>query len=172
MRRFAVQCMMMVVVVLAATEFDLSATNGQGTPITNQTRRALAFYGGQSALNTLSEMPRRSPILPNSNGPMPHNGKPFQTASTGPTVSPYLNLFREEEATTEAAPSYYAFVRPQLEQQAANQQQQRDIQQLQRQLQATSATRVVPQYRAATVPGTGTPARFMDTAQFYGGWQR
>jgi len=86
--------------------------------------------------------------------------------TSGPTVSPYLNLFRDEQTTTEAVPSYYTYVRPQLEQQAAYQQQQRDIQQLQRQLQGR------PQIRTTTVPGAGTQARYFDTAQFYGGWQR
>jgi hypothetical protein len=28
------------------------------------------------------------------------------------------------------------------------------------------------QARAVSTPGAGVPSRFMDTAQFYGGWQR
>ncbi|MEX2093150.1 MAG: hypothetical protein WD971_10760, partial [Pirellulales bacterium] len=140
--------------------------NAQGTAVTNQTRQTLGFYGGRSAINTLSEMPRRSAIQPASTGQLQHNGKPFQTAASGPTISPYLNLFRDERGSAEAVPSYYTFVRPQLEQQAAFQQQQRESQQLKRQGQAG------PQYRQAVMPGAGTQARYMDTAQFYGGWQR
>jgi hypothetical protein len=87
-----------------------------------------------------------------------------------PTVSPYLNLHREE-ATTDGAPNYFAFVRPQLDQIEANRTQQREMQQLRGQLQS-SATVVGPQYRTTGLPGTGTPARYMDTAQFYGGWRR
>src|SRR5262245_58099162 len=64
--------------------------------VTSQTRQVLSFYGGRSAYNTLNEMPRRSPIQPASSGPLQHNGKPFQGTTTGPTVSPYLNLFRDE----------------------------------------------------------------------------
>ena len=135
-------------------------------PVSNQTRQVLEFYGGRSAVQTLSEMPRRSPIQPASAGQLQHNGKPFQGASTGPTVSPYLNLFRDERGATEAVPSYYTLVRPQLDQQATFQQQQREIQQLQRQLPGGS------QIRSATVQGSGLQARYMDTAQFYGGWQR
>ena len=165
MRRCLVPCWATVLGALVVL-LDAAPVTAQNTPVTNQTRKALDFYGGQSALRTLGEMPRRSAIQPTATGQMPYHGKPFQTASTGPTVSPYLNLFRDEDETNEAAPSYYAFVRPQLEQQATFQQQQREIQQLQRQLQRE------PQYRAATVPGAGTRARFMDTAQFYGGWQR
>jgi hypothetical protein len=87
-----------------------------------------------------------------------------------PTVSPYLNLHRDEE-NGDGAPNYFAFVRPQLDQIEANRAQQRDIQQLQGQLQS-SATVAGPQYRATGLPGTGTPARYMDTAQFYGGLRR
>ena len=90
----------------------------QGTPITNQTRQALNFYGGRSAFNTLSEMPRRSPIQPASAGQLQHNGKPFQGTRPWSDLSPYLNLFRDERGATDAVPSYYTFVRPQLEQQA------------------------------------------------------
>lgn len=139
--------------------------SAQGTPITSQTRHALDFYGGRSAYNTLNEMPRRSTIQPALAGPLQHNGKPFQVTTSAPTVSPYLNLFRDERGTAEAVPSYFSFVRPQMEQQAALQQQQRDIQKLQRQVQGGSS------YRGAAVPGAGQ-ARYMDTAQFYGGWQR
>jgi hypothetical protein len=159
MRRF-------VLVVAAPFSFLALASSqafAQGTPITNQTRQALNFYGGHSAINTLSSMPRRSAIQPSASGQLQHNGKPFQATSSGPTVSPYLNLFRDERNTTEVVPSYYTFVKPQLEQQASFQQQQREIQQLQRQMQGGAQT---------TVPGAGTQARYFDTAQFYGGWKR
>jgi hypothetical protein len=157
---------------LAVLALELTSASGQAVSMTNQTRQALSFYGGQSAVRTLSGMPRRTPIQPSTTGQMPHNGKPFQLASTGPTVSPYLNLFLDNDETTEAAPNYYAFVRPQLEQQAANQEQQREVQRLQRQIRGGAQSRTVPQYGASSVPGAGSPARFMDTAQFYGGWQR
>lgn len=154
----------------AATTFALVALHSteslaQSTPVTNQTRQALNFYGGHSAINTLSSMPRRTPIQPAATGQLQHHGKPFQGTSAAPTVSPYLNLFRDERATTEVVPSYYTFVKPQLEQQASFQQQQREIQQLQRQVRGAPSSRTV-------VPGAGTQARYFDTAQFYGGWRR
>jgi hypothetical protein len=97
-------------------------------------------------------------------------GKPFQTVYREPTVSPYLNLHRDE-VNNEGAPNYFAFVRPQLDQIEANRAQQREIQQLRGQLPANS-TVVGPQYRTSDLPGTGTPARYMDTAQFYSGMRR
>jgi hypothetical protein len=165
MRRFKIHTVSLLTGALATLSLATGNVHAQA-PVTNQTRRALDFYGGQSALNTLSEMPCRTPIQPATSGQLPHSGKPFQSASSGPTISPYLNLFRDERESSEALPSYFSFVRPQMQQQAANEQQQREIAQLQRQLQSG------PQHRAASVPGSGTPARFMDTAQFYGGWRR
>jgi hypothetical protein len=166
MRRSTVYGLSLLVATSAVLALSLGEASAQGMPTTNQTRPALGFYGSQAAYNTLSEMPRRSPIQPASTGQLQHNGKPFQGTSSGPTVSPYLNLFRDERESNDAVPSYYTYVRPQLEQQAAFQQQQREIQQLQRQVQGG------PQYRSAVRPGASTPARYMDTAQFYGGWQR
>jgi hypothetical protein len=138
--------------------------------VTNQTKQVLGFYGGYTARATLSQQPRRTPIQAAGPRPMFRQAKPFQAVHREPTVSPYLNLHRDE-SNTEGAPNYFAFVRPQLDQLEANRVQQRDIQQLRGQLQATS-TVVGPQYRATGLPGTGTPARYMDTAQFYNGMRR
>jgi hypothetical protein len=139
--------------------------------VTSQTRQSLGFYGGYSARTTLSQMPRRTPIRSAPALPMQRQLKPFNTVYRDPTVSPYLNLYRSEE-DNEAAPNYFAFVRPQLEQLEANRVQQREIQQLRGQLQSMSPTVVSPGYQSSGMPGTGTPARYMDTAQFYGGWRR
>jgi hypothetical protein len=166
MRQCSIRRFVVVGAVLAVAILACESVQAQGVPVTNHTRKALNFYGGQRAISTLNEMPRRTPIQPTSYGPLPHNGKPFQTASTGPTISPYLNLFRDENENGESVPTYFSFVRPQMEQQAAAQQQQRDIAQLQRQVQGRA------QARAISTPGAGVPARYMDTAQFYGGWQR
>jgi hypothetical protein len=35
-----------------------------------------------------------------------------------------------------------------------------------------SSTVAGPRYQSGGMPATGTAARYMDTAQFYGGWQR
>jgi hypothetical protein len=139
--------------------------------VTTRTRQALNFYGGYSARTTLSQQPRRTPIRAAPAMPMSRQVKPFQTVHREPTVSPYLNLHRDER-NNEGAPNYFSFVRPQIEQLEANRRQQRDYQQLSGQLQGLSATVVRPQYQSTELPGTGTPARYMDTAQFYGGLRR
>jgi len=150
---------------IAFALFVTTAICAEPSEAQNQTQQVLNFYGGRSAARTLSQMPRRSAIQPASAGQIQHNGKPFHGTSTGPTVSPYLNLFREEQGATDPVPSYYTFVRPQLEQQASYQQQQREIELLQRQVQGGAAT-------GRPITGGGTQARYFDTAQFYGGWKR
>jgi hypothetical protein len=166
MRRLTVHCLITVVGSAAITWCSALPAAGQGTPITSQTRNALEFYGGRSALRTLDQMPHRTAIQPSSTSQISYNGKPFQATQTGPTISPYLNLFRDETERSESVPSYYSYVRPQLEQQATSQQQQREILSLQRQIQTGG------RLPATSVPGAGTQSRFMDTAQFYGGWRR
>ncbi|QDT67244.1 hypothetical protein MalM25_01410 [Planctomycetes bacterium MalM25] len=89
--------------------------------------------------------------------------KPFLGANSGPTISPYLNLFRDETSDS-SLPNYYTFVRPQQQQYEANQQQRQQLQQLQRQVQ--QATYTTP---ATNISGG---ARFGDTSRFYRGWRR
>ena len=140
------------------------------TAITNQGRQVLGFYGGQSAVATLSQMPRRTSIQTAAAPPLVPRGKQFQAVNNnGPTVSPYLNLFRDENENTAGLPNYYAFVKPQLDQRDASERQQREMQQLQRQMQRVAGG---GRYQSNGRACAGAPARFMDTAQFYGNWQR
>lgn len=136
--------------------------------VTNQTRQALGFYGGASARATLSQFPRRTPIQPSAPRVVRRQTKPFQNIERDPTISPYLNLDRDDDES-QGVPNYFTFVRPQIEQLQTNRMQQRDIQQLRGQLQSMSSTVVAPQYQTSRPAGASTPARFMDTAQFYGG---
>jgi hypothetical protein len=135
---------------------------------TPATRWASGFYTGNSASAPLNELPRRPPIHAGPQQPARPQLKPFHTVYREPTVSPYLNLYREEN-DSESAPNYFAFVRPQLEQVEANRAQQAQLQQLSRQLQRP-ATIAGPRYRADGAPGASSAARYMDTAQFYGSW--
>ncbi len=64
--------------------------------------------------------------------------KPFSSISASPTVSPYLNLFREGLGESDDF-NYQTLVRPQLQQQQLNQQLQRQNLELSRRLQAISA---------------------------------
>ncbi len=64
--------------------------------------------------------------------------KPFSSFSPGPTTSPYLNLFREDFGGNSDL-NYNTLVRPQLQQQAFNQQVQRQGQEMARRMQSMAA---------------------------------
>jgi len=66
------------------------------------------------------------------------SSKPFSSLSTSPTVSPYLNLFREDFSGSSDF-NYQTLVRPQLQQQQVNQQLERQNLELSRRVQAISA---------------------------------
>lgn len=128
-------------------------------------------YGGrQTAMGALGQVGVLGPSgyrVAARNGATPpavgnQKPKPFANVGSTPTISPYLNLFRDE--TENATPNYYAFVRPQQDQYDANRQQQSQLQQLQRQVR--QATYQSP---ATNVAGG---ARFGDTGRFYSGWRR
>ena len=76
-----------------------------------------------------------------------------------PSVSPYLNLYRNDSS---ALPNYQTLVRPQLQQQSVNQSQQTDISRLQQQLAAKGSS------RQTSLPQTGHPTRFRYFSHFYG----
>jgi hypothetical protein len=137
----------------------------------SQPRYAPGYFGGSASRASLSQMPRRSAIQPAPPQPGRAQAKPFETIYREPTISPYLNLYREED-DAEGAPNYHTFVRPYQQQIETNRLQQRELQRLRGQVQGLSTTIATPQYGEASLPVTGTRTRYMDTAQFYGGWRR
>ena len=141
--------------------------------INNQIRPALNFYGGNPARATLSQFPRRSPIYTGAQQPIQQQIKPFNSIYQEPAISPYMNLYRDER-DPENALNYFTMVRPQQDQIEANRAQQNEIQSLSRQLQGRSRSAAARQTAAPVYdnPDRSTPARYMDTAQFYGGWAR
>lgn len=82
-------------------------------------------------------------LPPGAYPPTPAGNAAQMAAATGryqparPTLSPYLNLFREE---TGPIPNYHLYVRPQLQQQAFNNQFQSNLNQTQQQLQQVPRT--------------------------------
>ena len=141
-------------------------------PIPSRVRNVIGFFGSPHAADTLRQMPQRpslasrraTPILPKRPA-----SKPFTEAAQRPTVSPYLNLYREQDA--ESLPNYFAFVRPQLQQQRASRRQQAELHRLRGQIQRVSYDAAQPGTYGA-MPATGHRARYLDTAQFYSGFSR
>jgi hypothetical protein len=92
--------------------------------------------------------------------------KPFTSYSPAPTVSPYLNLFREDlEGGGDL--NYNTLVRPQLQQQQFNQQVQRQNLAVERQLQAFAAqSDFNPQGSTSQLP-TGHQTVFRYYGRYY-----
>lgn len=153
--------------IAAETSTNAQTQGGNyGTPsrVTQQTAHILNFYGSRSALNTLNRIPR--PPVATRSYPSRQQPKPFSAVTyERPTVSPYLNLYREDVGN--AAPNYYAFVRPQIQQQRFAQNQQYALRNMTRQLQAASTQAGNMYGRNAGVPVTGHSTRFMNHGGYY-----
>ncbi len=88
-----------------------------------------------------------------------------------PTISPYLNLLRQD---TGPVPNYYSLVRPQLQQQAVNDQQQGFNQRQQQtnllqQQEITAVNKGLVELRPAPIRATGTAGGFMNRSHYYPG---
>jgi hypothetical protein len=135
-------------------------TRGRVPPIVN-------VHSRPNAQATLSRMPRRMTVQPRPKAPAaPARGKPFQAIQMEPAVSAYLNMYRRESDGGNV-PNYFAFVLPQLEQQEANRQQAAELQKLRGQVQGLTAAGGAP-----NSANMSAHARYMDTAQYYGGMKR
>jgi hypothetical protein len=128
---------------------------------------AVNVYSSPSAQATLSRMPRPMTVQSRPKAPPARpRGKPFQSVESQPAISPYLNLYRRD-VDANNLPNYFAFVRPQLEQQQANRQRAAELQELRGQLQNLSSPSSPPNADNRTAH-----ARYMDTAQYFGGLNR
>ncbi len=94
--------------------------------------------------------------------------KPFSGVQRRPTLSPYLGLLRDNDTNDADLPAYFAFVRPQQEQQRVNQQQNREVQQLNRQVQQLDR-RIINPSGSQTLRPTGHQTMFMNLSHYYGG---
>jgi hypothetical protein len=123
-------------------------------------RSGVPYVGQQSTRGTAS-----GPRLPFGSGGS-STAKPFTSFSPEPTVSPYLNLFREDfEGNSDL--NYNTLVRPMLQQQAVNQQVQRQAQDLQRQLQSVAAQSDFNPQGAKDVYPTGHQTVFRYYGHYY-----
>jgi hypothetical protein len=100
---------------------------GQG--FTSQSLNSIALQNAQARVGFVGQTSAgsggpRSSITPSlSPG---RSAKPFQSVSSSPTVSPYMNLFREDfDGGSDL--NYQTLVRPQFQQMQQNQQFQRDL---------------------------------------------
>lgn len=141
----------------------LSAASTSQLP--KQVQNVIDFYGGATSARALSQLPYR----PSSGVPRPPTArvarKPFQGHVRGAPLSPYLNLFIDNDVSE--LPNYHAFVRPLQQQQASAAMQQREIMQLDKQVQRASYNANGSGTGGAGTPVTGHGTRYLNTAQFY-----
>jgi len=138
---------------------------GTSVPLTLQTQHVLGFYGTKPySTASLRKLPRR-PSSPPSRRRTPAQ-KPFSRDQLRPAISPFLNIFRDDEL--ESAPNYYAFVRPQMQQQEFARQQRLENQRLKRQVQTMSTGGGFSAGGNRSLPTTGHTTRFMNIGGYYG----
>lgn len=141
----------------------LSSEVTAGLP--SHVQNVIDFYGGATSGRALSQLPNR-PSSGAVRPPQPRQKpKPFQgTVAGAPTLSPYLNLFADEN--NEALPNYHAFVRPRIQQQAYNSTASRELNRLESRVQTASYGEAVAP-TSGSVPGTGHGTRYFNTTRFY-----
>lgn len=148
----------------SADRTSLTSTNFSATTGTNNP--ALRYFGGTALLQPSSRRPAlQLPAL----APMPKRPirKPFAGATLGSPVSPYLALDLRESGS--GLPNYYAFVRPQLQQQRQFELQQAQYQMLQQQVRSSGATAGSPSGSRASMPTTGHSTQFQNLGGYFPG---
>lgn len=95
--------------------------------------------------------------------------KPFEMTPPRPTVSPYLQLHRDD--LDESLPNYFAFVLPQLQQQQQLHRQQVELERMHRRLQSAGRGAAAAEPSAGGVDGQpfNYHARFLNTGGYYNG---
>jgi hypothetical protein len=134
--------------------------------VSGRSNPALDYYGGSPALAYLPA--GRSQALPT---PLPvQTGaalKPFTSVPQHPSVTPYLALDQRESDV--GLPNYYLYVRPALEQQAANNVQQAQYRRLQQQMRRGAPGAIVPEGTSGGIPTTGHSTQFLNVGAYYPG---
>ena len=93
--------------------------------------------------------------------------KPFANVTQRPTLSPYLNLLRNEGLDLGGLPNYHTFVRPALEQEGTNRQTSREIQGLSQQVEAVNRQLAFQPAEAGMIRPTGHQTVFMNHSHYY-----
>jgi hypothetical protein len=156
----------------------LSDTSGYaGTELSRIYRQSVGTGYSSSSLNqiTLNNLRAQVPNVGQStvrrnrvgNGLTGFNAnKPFSNYSPSPTISPYLNLFREDlEGGSDF--NYQTLVRPQIRQQELNQQLQQQNFAIAQRLQAISAQSDFNPQGSESQPPTGHQTVFQYYGHFY-----
>lgn len=121
--------------------------------------------GGLSQSSSSSTSPPRSQSASFGVGVSNPTAKPFASATSRPTVSPYLNLFRETLGDDDL--NYQTLVRPQLRQQQFNQQVIRQEQAINSRVSSLAARNPYATTGNRQLMPTGHAATFQNYSRFY-----
>ena len=150
-------CFALLVFALIAR--PATAQSGTQTP-------AGRYFGGRTAITS------RLPVRNSNPAPQPMDvsgaGKPFEQLQREPVLSPYLSLDLVNDDGT-GLPNYYAFYKPQRDQQQKLLSQEARIRKLQQQLRVAGATRTISQDPVVGMPTTGNSSQFMNLGNYYPG---
>jgi hypothetical protein len=137
-----------------------------GTGYTVQSLNNIALSNAQARVPYVGQQQQQTtPAATIGPGIGARSNKPFSSISTTPTISPYLNLFNTSRTGTSAF-NYQTLVRPQLQQQALNQAQQRQNLDVDRKVQALAARGAYTNETAGS--DQETPTGHQTTFMYYG----
>lgn len=133
---------------------------------TGQNNPAINFFGLSRSQRYTQPAPRAATPAPALQPVAANNApKPYATLRQSSNISPYLNLdAREDEFSL---PNYYAFVRPQLDQQQFNHTQQLENRRMQQQLRMAAVGASLGAGAGGGLPTTGHGTQFMNAGSFY-----
>lgn len=156
---------------LGAALFVVGAMQGASLGQLNQPLRtpAAMYFGGRSAAYQMAQNQKSGLGTGNSGlayqSMQVSNSKPFQDIQQQPTLSPYLALDLIESST--GLPNYTMFVQPQIQERAANEARERELQRLRQQVRVAAARGVVSKNGTASVPTTGSSLQFMNVGSYF-----
>jgi hypothetical protein len=174
--------------VLALVAIHAGTCVGQSGFVADQQLTALNRRGigtGYTSSGINSETLRRSQnLIPNvgqrtalpgaqiglNSAPM-RTSKPFSSYSPAPTVSPYLNLFRQDLSGNSDF-NYQTLVKPMLQQQQFNQQSQRQAYEMARRVQSIAAQGHYNMQGSKDQYPTGHQTAFQYYGRYYPGFQQ
>jgi hypothetical protein len=155
----------------AINPFNQSTGQFPPVPLPRRAQNVVDIYAGATSQRVLAQMEQRpssgrTPSAPSAAPPVRARGanKPHQNLTTSPTLSPYMNLFREENAVD--LPNYHTLVRPALEQQQINRANQAELMRLGRQVQAMPYGTQSTAMRGG-LPSTGHSSRYFNTSGYF-----
>ncbi|QDU58412.1 hypothetical protein [Aeoliella mucimassa] len=137
---------------------DVAVNNGFGVAYTRAPKSSVNLDKGSQLA-----APRQSASFGVGSSSTP---KPFSSVSADPTVSPYLNMFRDSLDGSDDL-NYQTLVRPQLQQRSINQQVERQAQAINRQITALSARNAYNTTGDANAMPTGHTSAFLYHSHFY-----